>query len=127
MATRTIDLDRNDLDKSIEVLSSAKTLQPTRFQRLSYRALIISVDVAAICYLAYWVNDIFNHYDPDNPDVRPIVVAPLLIAFMAILVALVALALNIPLFLRAFRERTRLKELGLSSLTKSLWKESRRN
>lgn len=83
--------------------------------------------MAAICYVAFWVNDAFNHYDPDKPDLRPIVLVPVLLAAMAILVGLVALALNIPLFLRAFHERTRLKELGLSSLTKSLWKESRRN
>jgi hypothetical protein len=127
MSTRTVALSSMELDSAIEVLSSAKTLQPTRFQRLSYRALIISVDVAAICYLVYWVNDAFNHYDPDKPDLRPIVVVPVLLAFMAILVGLVALALNIPLFLRALHERTRLKELGLTSLTKSLWKESRRN
>lgn len=127
MSTRTIALSSKELDSAIEVLSSAKTLQPTRFQRLSYRALVISVDVAAICYLAFWVNDAFNHYDPNNPDLRPIVVVPVLLAFMAIFVGLVALAFNIPLVVRAFHERTRLKELGLSSLTKSLWKESRRN
>jgi len=47
--------------------------------------------------------------------------------FVAVLVGLLSLTLNIPLFLKAYRERTRLKELGLSSLSKSLWKESRRS
>jgi len=41
MEIRTIELDRNDLDKSIEVLSgAAQALQLTRFERLSYRALL---------------------------------------------------------------------------------------
>jgi hypothetical protein len=120
MATRTIELDRNDFDKSIEVLSSAKTLQLTRFQRLSYRALLVSVDVAATSYLAYQVINPFAPHEPSLIYLIPIAM------WLAILVGLVALALNIPLFLRAFRERTRLKNLGLSSLSKSLWKESRR-
>ena len=118
MATRTIELDRTDLDKSIEVLSSAKTLQLTRFQRFSYRALIVSSDVAVICYLALVL----------VPGAAFILNRLLLaIVLLAAFVGIVALVLNIPLFLRAFRERARLKKLGLSSLSKSLWKESRRS
>ena len=118
MATRTIELDRTDLDKSIEVLSSAKTLQLTRFQRFSYRALIVSSDVAVICYLALVL----------VPGAAFILNRLLLaIVLLAAFVGIVALLLNIPLFLRAFRERARLKKLGLSSLSKSLWKESRRS
>jgi len=45
---------------------------------------------------------------------------------VAILVGMVSLVLNIPLLLRTFRERRRLKQLGLSSLSHSLLKESRR-
>jgi len=117
MDTRTIELDQNDLDKSIEVLSSAKTLQLTRFQRLSYRALIVSLDVVATCYIALEVMLVFVQRPPFLNT----------IILLALLVGMVAFVLNIPLLLRAFRERARLKKLGLSSLSKSLWKESRRS
>jgi hypothetical protein len=118
MSTQTIELDQNDLDKTIAVLSSAKTLQLTRFERFSYRALIVSVDAAATCYLTVQVISIFNPWEAGSKiDDRPIVWIPLVITFLAILVGLVALALNIPLFLRTSRERRRLKELGLGSLT----------
>jgi len=46
---------------------------------------------------------------------------------LGILVGIVSLALNIPLLRKVFRERARLKKLGLSSLSRSLWKESRRS
>jgi hypothetical protein len=42
-------------------------------------------------------------------------------------VGLVALALNIPVFRKASREKAKLDELGLGSLSKSLWQESRRS
>jgi hypothetical protein len=41
-------------------------------------------------------------------------------------VGIIALALNIPLLLKTFRERRRLDELGLGTLYTSLWKENRR-
>jgi hypothetical protein len=46
---------------------------------------------------------------------------------LSILVGLISVALNIPLFIRVFRESERLKRLGLSSLSRSLWIESRRH
>jgi hypothetical protein len=42
-------------------------------------------------------------------------------------VGIVALALNIPVFRKTFREKAKLDELGLGSLSKSLWQESRRS
>jgi VIT1/CCC1 family predicted Fe2+/Mn2+ transporter len=47
--------------------------------------------------------------------------------FVCIVVGIVSLVLNIPVFVRVFRERAKLKKLGLSSLSRSLWIESRRN
>jgi len=131
MATRTIELDRNDLDKSLEVLSSAKTLQLTRFERISYRALMVSVDLAVACFIAF--NAIIVAAGVNITAIRelqPIAVIPLLILYIlyaCAIVGLLSLVLNIRLFLRAFRERARLKKLGLSSLSKTLWKESRRS
>src|SRR5262249_43349730 len=46
---------------------------------------------------------------------------------IGVVVGTVLIALNIPLFRRVFRERARLEKLGLSSLSRSPWKESRRN
>ena len=56
-----IELDRDDLDKSIEVLSSAaRTLRLTRFESLSYRALMLSVDVATVTLLLVTIFSIFG-------------------------------------------------------------------
>jgi hypothetical protein len=51
-----------------------------------------------------------------------------MVAFaFAFVIGTVSLALNVPLARKLYRERARLKELGVSSLSKSLWKESRRS
>lgn len=103
MSTRTVALSSKELDSAIEVLSSAKTLQLTRFEKISYRALIFSVDVAAACYIAdnAW-NSYFEIHQFDEWSFSLVVG---LLFLLALLVGLVALALNTPLFLRAFRER----------------------
>jgi hypothetical protein len=47
-ATPTIAVSSKELGNAIEALSSAgRAFQLTRFQRLSYQALMISVDVGA--------------------------------------------------------------------------------
>lgn len=124
MVTRTIELDRNDLDKSIEVLSSAaQTLKLTRFERLSYRALMLTADVAAVGYLArFLIAACLILFGIEEYSILLLVFGALveLVAFVGI----VALMLNIPAFVRIFRERARVKQLGLSFLSKSLWKES---
>jgi hypothetical protein len=48
------------------------------------------------------------------------------VLFSGTSLAAIALVINIPLAAKLYRERARLKELGLASLSKSLWKESRR-
>jgi hypothetical protein len=127
MVTRTIELDRNDLDKSIEVLSSAaQALRLTRFERLSYQALIVSVDwiaVGVFTALGMGIVEAIIHREllPDFSNLFG------LIWITGMAIGIVALALNIPLFRRVFRERARLKRLGLSALSRSLWKESRRS
>ena len=131
MATRTIELDRSDLDKSIEVLSSAaQALQLTRFQWFSYQALMVTVDLIAVGAFA-WLGDVLLEvYFPDTPfmsKVDGVLTTVFIVTWLGgIFIGTIALALNIPLFLRVFRERARLKKLGLSSLSRSLWKEGRR-
>jgi len=65
-----------------------------------------------------------------TPVQQALVFAPLvasMVAFVfAVIVGIVSLALNIPLVRKLYRERVRLKKLGLTSLSESLWKESRR-
>ena len=109
MVTRTIELDRNDLDKSIEVLSSAaQTLKLTRFERLSYRALMLTADVAAVGYLArFLIAACLILFGIEEYSILLLVFGALveLVAFVGI----VALMLNIPAFVRIFRERARVQ------------------
>jgi hypothetical protein len=129
MSTRTIELDRSDLDKSIEVLSSAaQALQLTRFQSLSYRALMISADAATVLLFASSaIPLIINTEDLIRSNFFAFFIVVGILFDLSIFVGIVSLLLSIPLFVRVFRERARLKKLGLSSLSKSLWMESRRS
>jgi len=135
MATRTIALDSKNLEGGIEALSGvARTFQLTSFQKLAYRALIVSVDVAVWSLLALIaIIPIIAARDPKDltPVQEVLVFAPLvasMVAFVfAFVVGTVSLALNLPLVRKLYSERARLKELGLSSLSESLWKESRRS
>jgi len=124
--TRSVALSSRELDSAIEVLSSARDgLQLTRFQRFSYFALMVSADLitfivaVAICFGILSLLKIYEASDIIN------LVYGLIIIF-SVFIGLVALALNIPLLRKTFRERARLKQLGLSSFYRSLWKESRR-
>src|SRR5262249_9781653 len=133
MATRTIALDLKTLEGGIEALSSAsRAFQLTPFERRAYRALMVSVDVAAWSFLASIATSFI--FVPVQKYLTPIQLAFLvasivaLIAFiLACVVGTISLVLNFPLVRKLYRERERLKELGLSSLSKSLWKESRRS
>jgi hypothetical protein len=131
MMSRTIDLDRNDLDKSIDVLTSAaQALHLTRFESLSYHALMFSVDAATAVGAAFiLVAIIFNYFlSPSNSDRWEFVGTVFgVIIVCSIFVGLMSLVLSIPLFVRVFRERRRLRKLGLTSLSKSLWMESQRS
>jgi hypothetical protein len=137
MTTRTIALDSKDLEGGIEALSSAaRAFQLTPFERGAHRALMVSVDVAVWSFLvlvALISIVVARGLDPNDltPVQQALVFAPLvasMVAFtFAVVVGTVSLALNIPLLHKLYRERARLKELGLSSLSESLWKESRRS
>jgi hypothetical protein len=134
---RTIELDPKHLEGGIEALSSAaQEFQLTPFERFCYRALMVSVDVAVWSFLALMAMIFIigaRGLDPNNltPVQQALVFAPLvasMVAFtFAVIVGTVSLVLNIPLVHKLYRERARLKELGLSSLSESLWKESQRS
>lgn len=73
-----------------------------------------------------WANDLLSG-DPAIYSVATLAGIFGLIALVSFFVGLIALALNVPLLLKTYREGSRLEKLGLSSLSTSLWKESRRS
>ena len=141
---RTIALDSKTLEGGIEALTSAaRAFQLTPFERGAHRALIVSVDVAVGSLVAFValiaITTIIAAPPGAAATAQPIhltpvqeafVLAPLVASMVAFafasVVGIVSLALNIPLLRKLYRERARLKKLGLSSLSESLWKESRR-
>jgi hypothetical protein len=126
-ATRTISLSSKELDSAIEVLSSAsRLLQLTGFQEFSYRALSLSGDVAIVSCIGWMTIFSLRFAVPGNETVSMAMVFCAVVFLLSILSGTVSLALNIPLIRKASRERKRLQQLGLNSLSKSLWKESRR-
>jgi hypothetical protein len=137
-ATQTVSLSSKELEGVIEVLSSAGHAFPlTPFERFSYRALMLSVDLAAISFILFSVGLIFGLSSPEvseksSPETPMgpfgwLTILSLFVLSVSFLVGIVSLVLNIPVLLKTFRERAKLKELGLSSLSQSLWKESQRS
>jgi hypothetical protein len=117
-ATRTITVSSEEIESAIEALSSAgQALKLTRFQRASYHGLMVSIDVGAVTLVMAFMVGLFTG---DPSDLIEIFI-------VCMFIGLVCLVLNIPLLLETIRERTRLKSLGLSSLSKILWIESRRS
>lgn len=122
MANRTI--DAKDLEGGIEALSSAvRAFRLTPFERGAYHALMVSVYVTTWAAMTLLVLGALAGSEGNSEEVA-------LIGGNVIVgggcLATVALVLNIPLASKLYRERGRLKELGLASLSKSLWKERRR-
>jgi hypothetical protein len=73
MTTRTIELDRNDLDNSIQALSSvAQALRLTHFEVLSYQALIVSADWIATCVFVLAGNGVLHSSDRAHSQVNSI-------------------------------------------------------
>jgi hypothetical protein len=123
-ATRTVPLSSKELESAIEVLSSAgQVLELTRFERLSYYALMTSVDVASVSGIA---GSLMPEEISRGLGLATLNTVVTIIFMISTLVGIILLAFNVPLFRKAFHERARLKELGLSSFSKSLWQESRR-
>lgn len=119
-------LSQTEFERTIEVLSSATaTLQLTRFERITYRALLLSVDTALISFFGAILLAIVGLFAEEAPFFYAALALTILFV-VSFLVGIIALGLNIPLIFKTFRERKRLDQLGLSSLSTSLWKETRR-
>jgi hypothetical protein len=145
MVARSVPLSSNDLDSAIDVLASAgQALKPTRRERWSYRALMISADVAmASIGIQFPIGVVAGMLLAPEPNDDPLkfvdrlfASSDILAAFLytaiavsavAVVVGIVSLALNVPLFREAQRNRAKLEERGLSSLSRVLWKQTRRS
>ena len=125
--TRTISLSSKELEGAIDVLSNVQALQLTRFERLSYLALMVSADLLVLSFFVSIIWPFVFGPFPVREEMSTSLLVYLNVYRGVVLVGVVSLVLNIPLFRKTFRERARLKQLGLSSLSQSLWKESWRS
>jgi hypothetical protein len=130
--TRTIALNSKNLEGGIEALSSAaRAFQLTRFESRTYNALMASgvVVVWSFCLIVLTSDDPrVEAFKGVRQLVPPALVFASFVALpLAFIVGTISLALNVPPLRKLYRERARLKELGISSLSKSLWKERRRS
>ncbi|PXW83892.1 hypothetical protein C8R34_12530 [Nitrosomonas sp. Nm84] len=144
-APRTVNLDSQSLDKVIKALSDVvKDFSLTRRERISYWGLMLSADLAIAHFLITFIwlfGSIFvlNFVDKSivDPTVTPsdwfknvlglLFLLSLLALFLSTLVGVPSLLFSISLICKTFRERAKLELLGITELTKSLWKESRRS
>jgi hypothetical protein len=123
-------LDAERIDEVIELLSdAARMFEPTRLHRFLYQALSISVDLALGCSvivtIVLWTGQLTNaHLELFGPDANPFVLFAFTLSAAASLFAtasgVVLLFLNLPLFLRSWRQRLHLQRLGIADLSGSL-------
>ena len=132
MGDSSIEVNPKNLEAEIEVLSRAvREFQLTRIERISYRSLMFSVDIGIVSFVLIIL--LFTLYAALSPEsdiggnyILPILIIVLFNMIISIFIGVLCLILNIPLLIKTFREKAKIKELGLNSLSKSLWKESRR-
>lgn len=133
-SNRTYTLDPERLRGAIEVLKrAAESFDLSQRERIGYRALIISGDVGIIglvwLYASIALQSVLPSYDSHTTP-RWLEVNLILASLMLIGSAVggtVSLLLNISLIRKAWRERAALKKLGLTNLSKSLWKAGRKH
>ena len=117
---RSIALDSRSLERAIEVLSEAvKEFGPTRGEVLRYQFLKVSLDIVVISYVLMWVRGLFLRDLFPKSIFVTIFVASMIAVFLSLL-------LNVPLMSRTFQDRRKLKSLGVSDVSRSLWKARRR-
>lgn len=134
---RTIDLDSRGVDAAIDALSSAvKSFSLKPRQRMIYRTLMATVDFGAVALLLPWLLYLVNtcsaawHFGTGDGwrDVKTFLAsATALLLAGSLLSGMLVSLFAWPLFRLVWRERSRLKSLGLDSLSTTLWKASRKN
>lgn len=117
---RSTTLDSRSLERAIEVLSGAvKEFSPTQGEMLRYQFLKVSLDMVVISYVLMWVRGLFlAALFP-----RSIFVTVFVVSMIAVFICLL---LNVPLMSRTLQDHRKLKSLGVSDVSRSLWKASRR-
>jgi hypothetical protein len=128
MDARTVAIDSKGLESGIEALSSAaQAFRLTRFETAAYYLLTVSVDVTVWSVVTLFVLAIVVEFlpVPEGTAYQIGQVSGAVLSYGTVLAA-IALLINIPLAAKLYRKRARLKEVGLASLSKSLWRETRR-
>jgi len=136
---QTVPVESDRLDAAIKVLAgAASSFRLSDRERAAYRALMLSANLA-IASLALEL--LLVGFTVDRAalqdghlqflrDDRGLVEALRLVVGVGFaasgLAGLVAFALNVPLWVRMFHERARLRSLGVNALTRTLWKAGRR-
>lgn len=118
---RSITLDSQSLERAIEVLSGAvKELSPTRGEMLRYRLLKFSLDMVVISYVLMWVRGLFL----GSAFPKSVFITVFVVSMIAVFIFLL---LNIRLMSRTIRDHRKLESLGVTDVSRSLWKASRRH
>jgi hypothetical protein len=125
---RQITLDSKNLEAAIDVLSSAaSSFAMTRRERITYRTLMVSVDLAIVCFVVTALTMALGPKELDENSMTMVLfLIELFLCIVFVAVGTIALLLNVPIFYRTLRERAMLKSLGMTALHTSLWKASRR-
>jgi hypothetical protein len=128
--TEDAKLSATQIQEAIAVVSVAATqFEPTPRQRLLYHALLASVDLGSgaliILTIAFGTGALKEeHFDFFGPDLNLFTLVTCGTAFLATLFFLVVgiplLLLNLPLFIKSWRQRLQLQRLGVANLADPL-------
>jgi hypothetical protein len=123
MSAAKIIVRTSGIESGIDALSrAAQAFQLTRMEQISYWVLMISADIISVTTIFLFSLALMG-YTNDNSVFFTIVVYVWLIAGLT---SVVALLLSSKLLLKLLRKQIEVRRLGLTRLSKSLWKESRR-
>ena len=126
MTSPVVNIHSSNLEAAIEVLArAAESFRLNRFESIAYRALTISVDLVIVSFIVISILLLLGFSDEQKP-MWGIFAAFSLIFVVCSGLATILVVVNIPIFLKTFNETRQIKKLGLTSLSRSLWKESRR-
>jgi hypothetical protein len=127
---RTYTLDSEGLRGAIEVLKRAESLGLTGRERIGYHVLIKSVDIGIIGLVWIFICFILGSLFPlhiSTTTLLWLVALGVLLLFVSAVGGIGSMMFNILLFRKAWYEQAELKKLGLTNLSKSLWKAGRKH
>ena len=113
-------LSAGQLEDAVKVLrTTAESLKASPRQERLYKWLSIAVQVSAVAFVAVIISVALDWHEQ-------VVGAFGLVLFLAVALATLLLAVNAPLILKAFRQRSVLKKLGIREVSRSAWKAGRK-